>query len=127
MTARRPPKRQEVPSPPEGLSLPAAARWAGLAADVQELGGGNAAEVDLVLLELVVRQGDRLEEVRLVLAEEGVTVVGSKGQKRPHPLLAAEGQLARDIAAGLERLGLTPKRRPWRAVVTAAGRLVMSS
>lgn len=127
MTARKPPKRQEAPPPPEGLSVAGAARWAGLAADVQELGGGNAAEVDLVLLELVVRQGERLEEVRLILAEEGPTVTGSKGQRRPHPLLAAEGQLARDIAAGLERLRLTPKRRPWRAEVTAAGRVVMPS
>lgn len=77
-----------------------------------------------MLLELVIRQGDRLEEVRLILAEEGPTVVGSKGQKRPHPLLAAEGQLARDIAAGLERLKLTPKRRPWSSSVLSNGRLV---
>lgn len=128
MTARKAVARPSGRPPrPEGLSEAGTALWQGLAADLAALEGGTAAQVDLVLLELVVRQADRLEEVRLILAEEGPTVTGSKGQTRPHPLLAAEGQLARDIAGGLERLRLTPKRRPWRAEVTAAGRVVMPS
>jgi len=125
MTARRPPKRQDAPPPPEGLSEAGEALWPGLAADLQQLRGGNVPEVDLLLLGMLLRQLDRLDEVRAVLAAEGPTVTGSKGQVRPHPLLAAEGQLARDVAGAFERLSLTPRRRPWRSEATAEGRLVM--
>lgn len=78
----------------------------------------GGAEVDLLLLEHALRAMDRLEGVRMVLDREGLTVEGSKGQTRPHPLLVAEGVLRREVAASLERLGIgpTPGRQNWMSV-----------
>lgn len=125
MSARKksPPPSQPPPPAPAGLSPSGVALWAGLAADLIQLKSG--AEVDFVLLEQVLRQLDRVAEVRAVLAAAGPMVAGSAGQQRPHPLLRVEGQLCASIAAGLERLQLTPKKRSWRAEVSVAGRLVM--
>jgi hypothetical protein len=46
----------------------------------------------------------RLEEIDKVLAREGVTVVGSKGQPRPHPLLGEEALLRREVDRGMSTL-----------------------
>lgn len=99
------------PVPPMPKELPAAAKdlWQGLASDVVAVAGG--AEIDLLLLADMVRVRQRLLEVSETLNKEGLTVEGSKGQKRPHPLLSVEGALQRDFAAGMDRLGLSPGTR----------------
>ncbi len=62
----------------------------------------------MLLLADVLRAMDRLAGCREVLDREGLTTEGSTGQTRPHPLLVAESVLRREIAAGFERLHLTP-------------------
>jgi hypothetical protein len=97
------------PKAPQGLSEASREAWKGLAADV--LAFEDAAAVDLDLLDLVLRAADRLAAVRLVLDASGVTVAGSMGQIRPHPLLATESLLRSEIAQGYARLRLAPRER----------------
>ena len=49
----------------------------------------------------------RLREVQQVIAAEGLTVEGSQGQRRPHPLLATEDMLRRSLLAHARSLRLT--------------------
>ncbi|MDQ2934075.1 MAG: P27 family phage terminase small subunit [Chloroflexota bacterium] len=108
-------------NPPEQLSERSRARWPGFVADLAAVSG--AAELDVELLADVLAAEDRLAEVQAILSEFGLITLGSTGQPRPHPLLAIESVLRRDIAAGWERLGLTPNRRS-SVRVTRAGRIV---
>ncbi len=110
-----------VPDPPADLSGDSAALWPGLVADLEAAGAG--AEVDLILAADVLRARDRLAQVREILASEGLTTTGSKGQTRPHPLLDVEASLRREIAVGLDRLQLSPARRTWVLEVDSSGRL----
>ena len=102
-----------VPPAPEGLSVASAKLWHGLGRDMATANGsgGDPAEVDLLLLDQMLRRLDRLAEVRAVLDAEGLTTEGVKGQTRPHPLLAVAAQLERDIDQSVDRLGLSPLRR----------------
>ena len=45
----------------------------------------------------------RLDELARVLEREGLTTAGSKGQTRPHPLLAKERALGRAYSEGLHQ------------------------
>ena len=110
----------QLPLPPPDLSADSRARWRGLAADVRDVLGG--AETDFELLANVLRAQDRLAQVRAALDGQGPVVTGSMGQVRPHPLLAAETALRREVAAGFDALGLGPKSR-WRTSVASDGRL----
>jgi P27 family predicted phage terminase small subunit len=92
-----------------------------LTADLRAVQDG--AEVDMILLGDMLRLRDRLEQVRVQLAADGPTAVGSKGQVRPHPLLQVEQNLARDVRTAMDQLGLTPAKRGRYTRVTAAGRL----
>lgn len=115
MTARR------VPDAPSDLSEERAGLFRRLAGDLVALEEG--AEVDFVLLAEACRRLDRLDAVRRVLAEDGVTVTGSKGQVRPHGLLAVEAGLSRDVLAAFDKLKLSPATRPTGVVVGRGGRL----
>ncbi len=109
--------------PPEGLDPAIAGLWPGLAADCREMAGG--AEADMVILAQVVRAMDRLEAIRRAIEAEGVTVAGSTGQVRGHPLLTVEARLRAEVVQGLQMLGLAPSQtRRHSATVTRAGRLV---
>ncbi len=110
-----------VPDTPADLSEASAALWPGLVADLEAANAG--AEVDLILLADVLRARDRLAQVREILAAEGLTTTGSKGQTRPHPLLDVEASLRREVAVGLDRLGLSPNRRGWNVGIGLGGRL----
>ncbi len=110
-----------VPDTPADLSEASAVLWPGLVADLEAAGAG--AEVDLMLLADVLRARDRLAQVREILAAEGLTTTGSKGQTRPHPLLDVEASLRREVAVGLDRLQLSPARRTWALEVDSSGRL----
>jgi P27 family predicted phage terminase small subunit len=83
------------PPAPEGLTKQSRDLWAGLRADLEAVNAGTAtAEVDLVVLEQVLRARDRLQAVSTKLDADGVTVTGSKDQVRPHPLLSVERRCA---------------------------------
>lgn len=109
-----------LPPAPEDLSQPSRAAWPGLSADVTAALGG--AEIDYLQLADLLRSRDRLDQVRAVIATEGLTVLGSKAQLRPNPLLAIEAGLLRSLAADYARLGLDGKAR-WQLHVTEGGRL----
>jgi hypothetical protein len=47
---------------------------------------------------------ERLAEFAKVIGEQGLTVIGSRGQVRPHPLLAAERELHREQTRALDEL-----------------------
>lgn len=49
---------------------------------------------------------DRLREVQSAIKRDGLTVHGSQGQPRPHPLLASESALRRDLLACARALRL---------------------
>jgi hypothetical protein len=107
MTKRR--NTTPVPPAPGDLSPESSALWPGLAADVAVAMGGG--QVDFLALAGVLRAADRLAEIRAVLAAEGLTVKGSKGQSRPHPLLIAESVLRREVAQGMKSLRLSAADR----------------
>lgn len=107
--------------PPADLDDEARRLFRRLAGDLRVQGDG--AESDLLLLADALRMRARLAQVRAQLADDGPTVTGSKGQPRPHPLLAVEAGLARDLRASFAQLRLSPDKRPGAVEVTAAGRL----
>jgi Phage terminase, small subunit len=96
--------------PPADVSKTSKQLWRDLVADVECVSGGPPAAASLVIVEDVVRARERLVEIRVALAADGVTVSGSRGQKRPHPLLIIERQLVAEIATALDRLELRPSR-----------------
>jgi hypothetical protein len=56
---------------------------------------------ELAEIELTRREAERLAEISQRLAEEGLTVLGSQRQLRPHPLLAHEARLCRELSRKL--------------------------
>ena len=110
-----------TPQPPPDLSPASQEARAGLASDVAAMTRGAA--VDFDLLADVLRARDRLVAVTAKLAEDGVTVAGSQGPVRPHPLLSVEANLRKECADGLDRLGLTPAKRGRYVHIDRAGRL----
>jgi len=114
------------PPAPEGLTKESQDLWCGPRADLEAVNAGAAtAEVDLVVLEQVLRARDRLQAVSTKLDADGVTVTGSKDQVRPHPLLNVERVLRAEVVAGLKQLGLTG-RSDYRLRVDANGRIIRS-
>jgi hypothetical protein len=109
--------------PPSDLSPKALELRQGLVSDLEARWNHPAAEVDLVLLDDVLRAVDRLADVGALIAAEGLTVKGSTGQQRPHPMLAVEVALRKEVAAGLKTLGLVP-REDVRVVADSTGRLI---
>jgi P27 family predicted phage terminase small subunit len=107
---------RRLPAAPEGLSEATASLWPGLYSDLVAVTG--APEVDVLQLAELVRTMDRLAAVRAAIDEEGPTTTGSRGQVRAHPLLGAEGDLRKQVAAGFDRLGLSPSvaRDSWTEV-----------
>jgi hypothetical protein len=78
-----------------------------------------ALDVDqLAVLEAGLRAADRMAEAEATVKSEGLTVAGSKGQPRPHPLLATIDVERRAFLAALKALDLErddPARaRDWK-------------
>ena len=113
------PAAVNIPPAPAGLSPESVALWPGLAADLATITGGAA--TDYRALADVLHVEDRLRQVRAALDAEGVTVSGSKGQTRPHPLLVSEATLVRAVRDGYASLRLI--NRSWSAKVGPDGRL----
>lgn len=110
-----------TPDPPADLSRASASLWPRYLADLRAA-SGELAEVDVVVLADALRVMDRLAQVRAVLDDEGLTVVGSRRQTRPHPLLAVESGLRKELATYWQRLNFDPARHGL-ATVTQTGRL----
>jgi len=67
-------------------------------------------ELERPHLELVAEAArllDRCDAIAETVATEGLTVAGSKGQTRPHPLLAEQRQAQLALGRLLDLLGLT--------------------
>jgi hypothetical protein len=109
-------------SPPAGLSDEVAALWPGHASDLFVRTGATAVELDR--LADVLRLEDRLRAVRRTIDEQGLTVAGSQGQTRPHPLIDVEIRLVKAVADGYRGLHLTPGPDDALKPVGADGRLV---
>ena len=71
----------------------------------------------------LLRVRDRLDEVRVVLAVEGLVTEGSTGQRRAHPLVAVEESLRSQLLGITDRLLLDPSKRGWSVRVARTGRL----
>jgi hypothetical protein len=93
MTTRR-------PSPPKDLNAPGRRLWRAVLAEFD----ANPAEIQL-FYELC-RTTDELDVMATQLADESLTVAGSKGQPRPHPLLAEIRQHRRLVDQLVVDLGL---------------------
>lgn len=92
-------------SRPRGLSRDAARLWDQLTSDYDfssDAGG-------LALVKSLCETLSRLKECQETIAEEGLTVAGSTGQTRPHPLLAVENECRRVLLAHYRALRLAPE------------------
>jgi P27 family predicted phage terminase small subunit len=96
MATKRPPK------PPQHLRGEAADLWR---RTLDEYEFTDAAS--LAILRQACETLARIREVQAVIAADGLTVEGSKGQRRPHPLLATEDMLRRSLLAHARSLRLT--------------------
>src|SRR6185312_12199701 len=94
----------DVPAPPapDGLGSPGAAFWDAL----QEENVFDAANT--ARLHEACRVLDRLEQLDAVIAAEGVTSLGSTGQKVVHPAVAETRQLAVVLDRLISSLNLPP-------------------
>ena len=87
--------------PPKTLSKEAAAWWTNL---VDEYALDDQAA--LLLLETAMLAFDRMNAARRAIAKEGMTFKDRWGQRRVHPLLAAERDARQGMLAALRALHL---------------------
>lgn len=92
---------KKADAPPVGLSAEARALWR---ATTTEFEFNTAA--DRALLAELCRTLDRLRQVQRVVARDGLTVLGSTGQARAHPLLNVESEQRRALLALCRQLRL---------------------
>lgn len=90
-------------TPPEGLRPESGEFWA----ELRDLAVWELDAADWRLIDEIAKHSDRLASVGEELSAAGLTVKGSKGQVRPHPLLTTEAtlrrQLMREVEAWRER------------------------
>lgn len=84
----------KAPAPPKDLSTAGKALWRKTLSDY-----AFSTATDLAMLAEYVRTFDRLAEIRAAIAKDGITVQGSQGQPRQHPLLSAENDARRALIA----------------------------
>ena len=90
-----------TPRPPAGLSAGSRSLWLRL---VREYEIRDAASV--LLLTQLCEAHDGLHAVRAQIKRDGLMVKGSKGQMRPHPLIASETQYRAALLACMRALRL---------------------
>jgi len=90
--------------PPTTLSDPSKALWAAV---LKDWSIDDAAH--LKILEQGLLALDRAESCRRQIDEDGETLTDRFGQKKPHPLLAAERDSRAAFLAGMKSLGLDPE------------------
>jgi P27 family predicted phage terminase small subunit len=97
-------------TPPRDLSTASKKQWRSTIRAL-ESAGAWVPDQDLDLLERYIRACETVRDARAAVAEQGVTVEGSKNQIRPHPLLKTIAEFERDAQRYAEALLLTPKAR----------------
>ncbi len=75
-----------VPVVPDGLGEAGASLWTAITAEY------DLRPDELALLRSFCEVTDECRSLRQAIAEQGLTVAGSRGQVRPHPLLGALAQ-----------------------------------
>ena len=90
------------PQPPKALSREAKAIWRKLV-DEYDMADDTAA---LLLLRSAMESYDRVQEVRAILAEEGLTVSGTAGTTKAHPATTVERDARSAMVTALRALNL---------------------
>ena len=72
--------------------------------DLEERFSSGIGPAEQTLAEGIRAAAARLLECAEQVANDGLMVVGSTGQQRPHPLLKVEKELRHEIGDGLQRL-----------------------
>jgi P27 family predicted phage terminase small subunit len=98
--------------PPSDIPPTARDLWDALAADLCIIRRGHPTVTDRELLANAVTAQQRLRQVGQQLDDDGPVAVGSTGQPVPHPLLAVEAQLRKEVEERLSTLGLISAGRP---------------
>ena len=98
-----PVKRPGSPQTPKGLSAAARGWWRRL---LREYAIDD--EAGLLLLESALRQFDRAEEARAILAKDGLVLVDRFGQQKAHPAASLERDARAGLLAALRALSLDP-------------------
>src|SRR6185312_3858787 len=88
--------------PPRDLSADGRALWRTLN-DEYTFAPGS----DFTLLHQLCSAVDKVRACQRQIAREGLTVAGSTGQVRPHPLLSVEAEFRRQTLACVRALRLT--------------------
>jgi P27 family predicted phage terminase small subunit len=94
-------RKPAIPAPPRDLSADGRALWRTL---IDEY---TFADSDLTLLHQLCSAVDRVRACQRKIARDGLTVTGSTGQPRPHPLLSVEAEFRRQTLACVRALRLT--------------------
>lgn len=90
-----------IQKPPTSLGRDGKKLWGAILKDYQI---DDAAS--LAVLASLCETVDRLAACRAVIARDGMTVAGSGGQPRPHPLLQTEAEARRALLAHARALRL---------------------
>jgi len=109
----------EQPSPAElggaaaATMLPPALadRLAAAVAELLERTQVELTAAELLHRDLLVAAVERLDDVRAQIARDGVTVAGSRGQQRAHPLLPLEAKLIADLDRRMREFTTRVNRR----------------
>lgn len=98
-------RRSRTDKTPSGLSREASALWRRIV-DAYGLNDDPAGEQLLLSL---CQTLDRLRECQRAVKKDGLTIEGSQGQIRPHPLLQTEAECRRALLAHYRALRLEPE------------------
>ena len=81
------------------------------AAQFLEEAEAEASAAEWLLRDLLVAVAERLDSVRAQLLRDGLMIEGSRGQRRAHPLLVQERDLARELVRRLQEFEATVRKR----------------
>jgi hypothetical protein len=79
--------------------------------ELAEMTAGGLTDVEAALAEGLRQAARRLVEIADQVANDGLTVAGSMGQLRQHPMLSEERALRREIAVRLPQLAFRVDNR----------------
>ena len=92
--------------PPDHLQSPGRSLWS------STLREWSLSDAELKVLCTCCEVTDRLAEIRLQIADDGIVEVDPSGRRRSNPLLAAEAQFHGILLRGMKQLNLTDVTRP---------------
>jgi hypothetical protein len=102
--------RDDADLPVAGFG-PLRVRVEAAAAQFLEEAGGEASAAEWLLHDLLTLVAERLDSVRAQLLRDGLMIEGSRGQRRAHPLLVQERDLARELVRRLQEFEATVRKR----------------